>query len=106
MFKIIFIIAISFFAVVGVIECIACALESVSTSKYSHNIDNITLRFDLYGKIEDVSFLLNTFLLQAERISYNDNIVKVVVNDSGLEQNTYKQVSEFCSINNNISIEN
>ena len=106
MLKIIFVIAISFFAVLGVIECICCAIETFSISKYSTNINKIELRFHLKGKIDDVSFLLNTFLLQADRFIYKNNVPSVKIIDDGLDENTYLEINDFCQINNNISIEN
>lgn len=106
MFKIIFVIAISFFAVIGVLECICCAIETFSISKYSPHIDKAEMKFYLSGKIDNVPFLLNTFLLQADRFLYKDNIPHVIIFDDGLDQNTYNEINDFCQINNNISIEN
>ena len=104
MLKTIFLIILSFFAVIGILECFITALESVSVSKYDA-VSQIELRVDVSGHIDDVSFLLNTLMLQGERIRYKSSDVKVIIIDSGLDDDTYNQVLQFCCVNNSISIE-
>ncbi len=104
MLKTIFLIVISFFAVIGILECFLNALESVSVSKYDC-VEQIELRVDVSGHIDDVAFLLNTLMLQGERIRYKSSDTKVTIVDNGLDDDTYNQVLQFCYANNNISIE-
>ena len=63
MLKTAVIIILSFFAVIGFIECILSLLETVSTSRYK-KIKDIALVVELSGAVENVTFLLNTLLLQ------------------------------------------
>ena len=62
MLKTAVIIILSFFAVIGFIECILSLLETVSTSRYK-KIKDIALVVELSGAVENVTFLLNTCLL-------------------------------------------
>ena len=104
MLKTAVIIILSFFAVIGFIECILSLLETVSTSRYK-KIKDIALVVELSGSVENVTFLLNTLLLQAERISYRDVATRVVIRDCGLDGDTYSQIHSFCEENDNITVE-
>jgi uncharacterized membrane protein len=104
MLKTAVIIILSFFAVIGFIECIFSLLETVSTSRYK-KIKDIALVVELSGAVENVTFLLNTLLLQAERISYRDAATRVVIRDCGLDEDTYSQIHSFCEENDNITVE-
>ena len=103
MLKIIMLIIISFFAVLGFLDVFISLLENISVSKFSVKDVNITVT--LSGEIEDVTFLLNTLLLQAEKINYNSCDTKVVIKDCGIGDSTYKTIYDFCLTNNNICIE-
>jgi len=94
MIKTIVLIVISFFAVLGLLEIFVGLLENVSVSKYF--VDDIKLTVSLSGEIDDVQFLLNTLLLQAERINYKYSITKVIIRDCGLCERTYKEIYDFC----------
>lgn len=104
MLKTIFLIVISFFAVIGILECFLNALECVSVAKFN-SITQLELKAELSGHIEDVSFLLNTLMIQSERIKYKSSDTKVVIVDNGLDDTTYNQILQFCYLNNNISME-
>lgn len=104
MLKTAIIIILSFFAVIGFIECVLSLLETVSTSRY-RKIKDIALVVGLSGSIENVTFLLNTLLLQAERISYRDAVTQVVIRDCGLDECTYSEIHSFCQENDNITVE-
>ena len=103
MLKTIALIAISFFAVLGFLEIFVSILESISVSKYIVNDVNLTV--SLSGKIDDVAFLLNTLLLQAEKINYKSAETKVIIKDCGLCESTYKEIYDFCMTNKNIYVE-
>ncbi len=105
MLKSILLILMSFFAVVGFLECLIVMLETISSCKYKE-ISDICLKVELKGSIENVKFLLDTLTLQAERISYNSNPTRVVIKNAGLDENTYAQIYTFCLENDNITIEN
>lgn len=104
MLKTAIIIILSFFAVIGFIECILSMLETVSTLRYG-KIKDISLVVELSGRIDDITFLLNTLLLQAERISYRDIQTHVVIRDCGLDECTYSEIYSFCEENDNITVE-
>lgn len=101
----ILLIIVSFFAVIGFLECILNVLESISTTG-GDQPDRVCLSVALSGEIENVSFLLNTLLLQAERITYSNCITEVAIVNNGMDENTYVRVKEFCDINDHIYIEN
>ncbi len=104
MLKAALIIILSFFSVIGVIECILSLLETVSTSRYRH-IGGVALTVELSGEIENITFLLNTLLLQAERICYKNVRTRVVIRDCGLSETTYAEITAFCRENDNIMLE-
>ena len=97
-------IILTFFAVIGFLECILSMLETVSTAKYG-TLKKVSLTVGLSGNIENVTFLLNTLLIQAERITYKNCLTDVVIKDMGLDLHTLNQIHNFCSENKNISIE-
>ena len=103
MIKTLFLIILSFFAVLGFIECFVTALETYSVSKYKPR--KITIVAELDDRIKDVCFLMNTLLLQAERIRYKDVQTQVVIKDCGIDENTYEEIYAFCLENNNITVE-
>ena len=103
MLKTIVLIMISFFAVLGLLEIFVGILEGLSVSKYF--VDDVNLSVSLSGEIRDVEFLLNTLLLQAEKINYKNNATKVIIKDCGLCDSTYKAVYDFCCENKNIYVE-
>ncbi len=105
MLKTALLIIISFFAVIGILECIASILESISLSKYDM-VEDVNIRVSLKGEIENIPFLLNTLLIQAERINYKDNQTRVVIVNKGLCQDTYNEIIRFCLVNKNITVEN
>lgn len=104
MLKIIAVIIISFLSVVGLFECVATLLESIATSKYTQ-VTGVELKVGLKGCVPNIEFLLGSLMLQAERIYYKNSPTKVVINDCGLDDNTYIQICDFCVANDNISIE-
>ena len=104
MLKTAIIIVLSFFAVIGFIECVLSLLETVSTSRYK-KIKDIALVVELSGCIDNVTFLLNTLLLQAERINYRDTATRVVIRDCGLDESTFYEIHSFCEENDNITVE-
>ena len=98
------IIILSFFAVIGFIECVLSMLETVSTKK-KKKIKDISIVVELTGKIDNVTFLLNTLLLQAQRINYRDAQTRVVIRDCGLDEDTYTEIHNFCQENDNVTVE-
>lgn len=104
MLKTAIIIIASFFAVIGFIECILNMLETVSFWKYKR-LDSVELSVGLSGTVENPTFLLNTLLLQAERITYPGVTTHVVVRDNGLDSATFSEIHSFCEENDNIRVE-
>lgn len=104
MFKTVILLVLSFFAVIGFVESVIVFLETVSTSKYNQ-VKSLTVVAELAGEIDNVSFLLNTLLLQSERICYNNVKTNVLIRDSGLSEDTYSEICSFCFENDNIDVE-
>ncbi len=103
MLKAIILIIVSFFAVLGLLEIVISMLENYSVANY--NVSDVSLTVSLSGDIDNVTFLLNTLLLQAERINYKNSVTKVVIKDCGIFPNTYSVIEEFCATNKNIFVE-
>ena len=87
----------------GILEIVINILENYSVSNY--NVSDISLTVSLSGEIDNVTFLLNTLLLQAERINYKNKTTKIIIKDCGIFPDTYNIIKEFCLINNNIFVE-
>lgn len=105
MLKTILLVIISFFAVIGFLECLLNILEHMTVSG-DDQPESISMVVSLSGCIDNVPFLLNTLLMQAERINYKNCITEVIIVDNGLDENTYYRIFEFCKTNDNIYIEN
>lgn len=103
MLKTFVLLILSFFAVIGFTECVLSFLETISTSRYSKL--GLTITAHLSGNVENVTFLLNTLLLQADRLNYKNDVTRVVIKDDGLDESTYSEVYTFCLENDNITIE-
>lgn len=104
MIKTFVLIIVSFFAVIGFLECILTMLETISTAKYK-NFRALNLVAELEGNIPEVNFLLGTLLLQAERINYKNVTPQVIIKDVGLDESTYTEVYSYCLENDNIMLE-
>ena len=104
MLKIAFVVLVSFFAVIGVIECVLCILEAIALNGYSQP-SYVQLSVALTGKIDNVDFFISTLLLQADKINFKNCVAKIVIIDYGLERNTYLKIKDFCDSNANISVE-
>ena len=97
MLKAIVLIIVSFFAVLGLLEIVISMLENYSVSNY--NVSDVSLTVSLSGEIDNVTFLLNTLLLQAEKINYKNGPTRIVIKDCGIYPDTYNAIKEFCLIN-------
>ena len=102
LWTIVFII-LTFFAVLGVLECVLTVIETLSTARY-RPLD-VVLTVSLEDSVDNVQFLLNTLLLQANRISYRGRPARVVIVDAGMDEQTFSQVHTFCEENENITVE-
>lgn len=104
MLKTIAVILLSFFAVIGFVECVLELLETASVAYY-RDLEDVALVAQLNGRVKNVPFLLNTLLLQAARIRYRGTRTRVVIRDNGLDESTYTQIHSFCEENDDISVE-
>lgn len=104
MLKTLFLIILSYFAVIGIIEFVLTILETFSVSKYSQLTD-ITVTATLSGPVKNVAFLLNTLLLQTQRLTYKNATPKLVVKTQNTDEDTYSQIFDFCLENDNITVE-
>lgn len=104
MIKTVYLIVLSFFAVIGFLDTVATLIDTVAVSKYDC-IEDVTLRVKLRGRIHNVCFLLNTFLLAARRINYKNTVTAVTVDATDTDADTYTQIKEFCLENDDITVE-
>lgn len=97
------IIILTFFAVIGAAECVITLMETLSACRC--RTDDFALSVTLSGKVDNVLFLLNSLLIQAQRISFGGTAARVVVIDGGMDEETFMQVHTFCGKNDNITVE-
>ena len=99
----IFLIILSFFAVIGFIDTVLTFIDTFSYLKYDC-IKSVSLNVKLTGNIDNVPFLLNSFIISSRKISLKDNITSVVINADETDADTYNEIREFCLENNDISV--
>ena len=78
--------------------------KNFSVSKYSQLTD-ITVNATISGPVNNVAFLLNTLVLQTQRLSYKNITPKLIVKAKNSDESTYSQIFDFCLENDNITVE-
>lgn len=99
----IFLVVISFFAIIGLMEFIMCILETVAM-RTNRSLEDVSLTVDLRGREDNIEFLLNSLCVMAERIAFKNLTTHVVVRDKGIEQDTYERIRAYMEENPNISL--
>ena len=99
----IFLVVISFFAIIGLMEFIMCILETVAM-RTNRSLEDVSLTVDLRGREDNIEFLLNSLCVMAERIAFKNLTTHVVVRDKGIEQDTYERIRAYMEENPNLSL--
>ena len=94
----IFWVAISLFAVIGLLECMMFLLELFAFHK-ANAIEEITLQVVLKGEEENVEFLLNSLALVAERADIGKRETALEIVDGGISQEMRRAIEQYCEKN-------
>ncbi len=104
MLKTVFLILLSFFAVIGIIECILCLIETIANSKFK-SVKQLKLTATISGSENNVNFLLNTLSLYAQRINFKHIQTNVIIDAQLADDATKLAVEKYCLQNSNIVLE-
>lgn len=99
----IFLVVISFFAIIGLMEFVMCILETIAM-RTNRSLADISITVDLKGKDDHIEFLLNSLSVMAERIAFKNLTTHIVVRDKGIDQDTYERIKEYMQENTLISL--
>ncbi len=91
-------VLLSFFAVVGVLECILGVLELLALRRV-HAVKKAVLRIELSGEEPHLEYLLNTLCIKADRLNIGNREVVLEIVDGGLSPEAYRQVEQYCEKN-------
>lgn len=91
-------IVLSFFAVIGLLECIVGALELLAVRRIA-SVQKSVLRVELQGDEPHMEYLLNTILLMTERVNIGDVETVLEVIDVGLSPQARREAEEYCEKN-------
>ena len=91
-------IFLSFFAVIGLMECILGVLELLSLRRI-HSVKRVVLRVEVAGEEPKAEYLLNTLCLKADRMSIGGLEAEIEVADGGMTPETHRAVAEYCEKN-------
>ena len=91
-------VLVSFFAVIGLTECILGVLRLLSMRKI-RSVTRVTLRADLEGREPRMEYLLNSLSLMADQIDVNHQETILEIHDAGLDSQSRRAVEEYCEKN-------
>ena len=92
-------VLLSFFAVIGILECILGAVEIISLSRVK-SVKQATFRVELYGDEPHVEYLLNTLSLMAQKVDVGPKETALEIVDRGLSPKARREAKEYCEKNN------
>ena len=91
-------VLISFFAVIGILECLIGILEMLSLRK-ADSVRRVALRVTLKGEEKRVEYLLNTLSLMSDRLQVGKNDTYLEIIDAGLSPEARIEVLDYCEKN-------
>ena len=91
-------ILVSFFAVIGLLECILGVVELLSLWRV-RSVQKIVLQISLSGEERNVEYLLNTLCLKCGRLDVGDREAVLEILDGGLAEQTRQEVLQYCEKN-------
>lgn len=91
-------VLLSFFAVIGILECLLELLDWFSFRRVQV-VEKVTLTVTLKGEIKQVDYLLNTLCLKCEKADVGLAETGLVLVDGGLTPQTREQVQAYCEKN-------
>lgn len=97
----IFFVLASFFAIIGLMEFVACIIEIIAT-RSTKSLQEIRIVADIKGYEPHVEFVLGSLGIIADRIGFKNVMTKVCIRDLGTEETTYQRIKEYIEENSNI----
>ena len=91
-------VLISFFAVIGVFECILEILDWCSFRK-TRSVERVMLQVTLKGEVPNAEYLLNALCLKAERADIGKAETALTVIDGGLTADSKERILRYCEKN-------
>ena len=91
-------VLVSFFAVIGLLECVVGVVELLSLWRV-RAVQKIVLQVSLAGEEPNVEYLLNTLCLKSGRLDVGDREAVLEIIDAGLAEQTRKDVLQYCEKN-------
>lgn len=91
-------VILSFFAVIGILECILGVVEMFSLNRV-HSVRQATFRVELEGDEAHVEYLLNTLSLMAEKVDVGQRETALEIVDCGLAEETRREIEAYCEKN-------
>lgn len=91
-------VIVSFFAVIGLLECILGVLELLALRRV-HSICRATFRVELSGDEPHMEYLLNTLSLMADRVDVGERETVLEIVDRGLSPVSRREVLQYCEKN-------
>lgn len=98
MLWVIFWVLVSFFAVVGLMECMLFLLETVALRRIS-SIAGVTLQVELRDDSENAEYILNTLSLLMSRVDVGDREIILEIKDGGISAPMRAEILEYCEKN-------
>ena len=91
-------IIISFFAVLGLLECMLFFVELFGLRKLSV-VESASFRVVLKGETENPEYLLNTLALMSERVDIGTQETVLEIIDGGITDKMSAEILEYCQKN-------
>ncbi len=96
-----FFVLVSFFAIIGLMEFVACIIEIIST-RSTKSLQEIRIVADIKGYEPHVEFVLGSLGIMAERIAFKNVRTKICVRNLGTEETTYQRIKDYVEENSDI----
>lgn len=91
-------VIVSFFAVIGLLECILGVLELLALRRVK-TVQRSVLRVELCGDEPHMEYLLNTLCLMTERLELGDRETALMIVDCGLSLPSRRELEQYCEKN-------
>ena len=91
-------VLVSFFAVIGLLQCVLGIMEFLSLWRV-RSVQKIALQISLAGDEVNAEYLLNTLSLKAGRLDIGTREAVLEIVDEGLSEQARRDVLEYCEKN-------
>ena len=91
-------VILSFFAVIGVLQCVLGVLEMLSLRRVQ-SVGKTVFRVELSGDEPNMEYLLNTLLLKAEQLNVGSRETMLEIVNKGLSPASRREVKLYCEKN-------